>query len=46
MFTAMKQSATAGKSANEPALRSLIRVFGQDSGDAMAANVVDVLKEI
>lgn len=46
MFTAMKQSAMAGKSANEPALRSLIRVFGQDSGDAMAANVVDVLKEI
>jgi hypothetical protein len=42
----MKQSVMASKSTNKLALRSLIRVFRQDSGDVMAANIVDVLKEI
>lgn len=46
MYMAMKQSAVAGKSAEEPPLRALINTFGQDNGDSMAAKVVGVLEMV
>ncbi|RFU79546.1 hypothetical protein TARUN_2655 [Trichoderma arundinaceum] len=48
LLAAMLQSAnsTIGSSAQDPPLRALINEFGQDDGDAMAAQIVDVLKRV
>lgn len=47
ILAAMMQSAasTAGSS-QDPPLRALIKAFGQDNGDAMAAQIVDVLTRV
>ncbi|KJZ71672.1 hypothetical protein HIM_08933 [Hirsutella minnesotensis 3608] len=44
MFAAMIRGSSAGPSAQKPPLRALVTAFGQDSGDAIAAQVVNVLK--
>ncbi|KAL7789790.1 hypothetical protein V8C37DRAFT_385739 [Trichoderma ceciliae] len=47
LLAAMLQSSAASPAspAREPPLRTLINTFGQDNGDAMAAQIVDVLTE-
>ncbi|PNP37695.1 hypothetical protein TGAMA5MH_10368 [Trichoderma gamsii] len=46
MLAAMLRSASTGASAQDPPLRTLIKEFGQDDGDAMAAQIIGVLTRI
>lgn len=46
MLAAMLSSASTGASAQDPPLRTLIREFGQDNGDAIAAQIMDVLTRV
>ncbi|KAL9473908.1 hypothetical protein ACSS6W_008288 [Trichoderma asperelloides] len=46
MLAAMLRSASAGISAEDPPLRTLIKEFGQDNGDAMAFQIMDVLEKV
>ncbi|PTB38405.1 hypothetical protein M441DRAFT_199660 [Trichoderma asperellum CBS 433.97] len=46
MLAAMLRSASAGVSAEDPPLRTLIKEFGQDNGDAMAVQIMDVLEKV
>lgn len=46
MLAAMLRSASTGASAQDPPLRTLINEFGQDDGDAMAAEIMGVLARV
>ncbi|KAL6886940.1 hypothetical protein GGI43DRAFT_418107 [Trichoderma evansii] len=46
MLAAMLYSASARASAQDPPLRTLIKEFGQDNGDAIAAQIVGVLAKV